>query len=102
MIATLLTAVILKMQGFSVSVNVSYIRIVQKLPLRHNSVLFFAYLLKVLCEDRAIRVVDGPALNEGRVEVCFNETWGTVCDDLWNQKDAIVACRQLGYSAQSE
>ena len=54
------------------------------------------------CQEGELRVTGGITMNEGRVEICFSETWGTVCDNFWDQLDATVVCRQLGYSEHGE
>ena len=43
-----------------------------------------------------MRLVDGGSHNEGRVEVYYRDSWGTICDTTWNQEAASVVCRQLG------
>ena len=48
------------------------------------------------CSNGELSLVDGLSENEGRLEICYNGQWGTVCDDEWSQSSTNVACRQMG------
>ena len=43
-----------------------------------------------------VELVNGEA-NSGRVEITYDGIHGTVCDDKWDNNDARVICRMLGY-----
>lgn len=50
------------------------------------------------CADGALRLSGGVTSNQGRLEICMNGAWGSVCDSegLFTTDEAKVACRELG------
>ena len=48
-------------------------------------------------QNGEIRLTNGVNSHEGRVEICLDGLWSTVCDEFWDESDARVACRQLGF-----
>jgi deleted-in-malignant-brain-tumors protein 1 len=51
-----------------------------------------------VCANGALRVAGADLDNAGRLEVCYNAEWGTICDKGWDNLDVQVACYQLGFN----
>ena len=62
---------------------------------------FFAIVTVTQCANGDVRLAGGPSSNEGRVELCYNGVWGSVCRS-YNNNAAAVICRQLGYFGSSK
>ena len=63
----------------------------------------FSFIINFIapCKHGDVRLVHSSnSLLIGRVEICVNGTWGTICSDYWDDEDASVVCRQLGYSGE--
>lgn len=63
--------------------------------------IIIVVLFAVVCRDGEVRLQGGRNSNAGRVEVCSLERWQTVCNMGWDNVDASVVCRQLGFSRMS-
>ncbi len=65
-----------------------------------DSLVYFYYFISynhILPKTEGdVRLVNGNDVNQGRVEIFQNNTWGSVCDTDWDSNDAQVTCRQLG------
>ena len=62
--------------------------------------LNYLHHILVNCTNGDVYLTGGSSENEGTVQFCYNNEWGTVCDDLWGDNDASVVCQQLGYSSE--
>ena len=47
------------------------------------------------CTDGDVRLMGGHTSSEGRVEVCINNAFGTVCDHAFSSQEAQVVCSQV-------
>ena len=56
----------------------------------------------VECADGDVRLTGGESLWEGRVEICQSNSYLRVCDDLWDEPEARVVCRQVNYTGPGE
>ena len=57
-----------------------------------------------VCGDGDVLLMNNGSVDttgSGRVEVCFDNTYGLVCDDRWDEMDAAVVCTQLGLGTTS-
>ena len=54
------------------------------------------------CTHGDIRIagVRSETLLAGRVDLCYQEEWRVVCQNLWDRNDAMVVCRQFGFPAE--
>lgn len=60
------------------------------------------------CSDGEVRLEGGSddvqaGTREGRVEICIDNAWGTICDTFFGSRDAEVVCGQLeGFQREGE
>ena len=51
------------------------------------------------CKEGDVRLVNGTIVSNGRLEVCVNGVWGSVCTSGFTSIDGIVVCRQIGHNS---
>ena len=83
--------------SFTCSIYGSYRPEIKYIYLFNYHILFCIY-----STDFRIRLTGGSRRSEGRLEVFWDGSWGTVCDDSFHHRDASVVCHSLGYTGSSQ
>ena len=52
------------------------------------------------CENGDLRLDTSDTPVGGKLEICYDGVWGSVCNEQWTIEDARVACNQLGQPLQ--
>jgi deleted-in-malignant-brain-tumors protein 1 len=60
------------------------------------------FLVRADCANGDVRLVNGTTPYEGRVEICYDGVWGSVCDSGWDYWEAAIVCLQLGFPGTSK
>lgn len=64
--------------------------------------LLSLFIAAVVCVTGDVRLVGGSSPQEGRLEMCYYNQWGTICSsDVTPMQVAQVACRQLGFAGST-
>lgn len=66
----------------------------------HKNISNDLYRIFLDCRDGDVRLVGGSVANEGTVEICFNNLWGTVNEAGWGDDAASILCYQLGFEKE--
>ena len=53
-----------------------------------------------VCKDQDLRVQGGKNRREGRLEVCYNQAWGTICNTIYGQHAAKIFCVRLDFDSE--
>ena len=61
----------------------------------HNIDIIIFTALYTCTHHGDVGLVGGETSNEGRVVICLNGTWVSVCDSSWSVRESTVVCRQL-------
>lgn len=90
-------------QGMAIKSHICYLYLTTDCPRFQNysSVYQINTALSTLesnCNAGEVRLLDGPNVREGRVEVCINNAWGTICNEQFGVDEAIVTCTQMNFS----